>query len=67
MDKYYVIGPRNKWDTVLIGLFDSYEEAAAHVTYPAKKSIIREATRLEVELYARDSEKKRRYLENSKK
>ena len=28
MKKYYVAGARNAWDTVPVGLFNSYEEAA---------------------------------------
>lgn len=49
--KYYVIGPRNAWDTVEIGLFSSSEEAKSTLGYPNDESIIREATPQEIEDY----------------
>lgn len=51
--KYYVIGPRNAWDTVEIGLFESYEEAKSTLGYPNDERIIREATPQEIEDYLR--------------
>ena len=51
--KYYVIGPRNAWDTVEIGLFKSYRDAVDNLGYPNDESIIREATPQEIEDYLR--------------
>jgi hypothetical protein len=47
--KYYVIGPRNAWDTVEIGLFESYNDALYHLPGNSSESIIREATPSEIE------------------
>ena len=52
--KYYVIGPRNAWDTVDIGLFESYRDAVDNLSYPNDKNIIREATPQEIEAYLRE-------------
>ena len=49
--KYYVIGPRNAWDTVEIGLFESYGEALDHLPITSSEDIIREATPKEIEVY----------------
>jgi len=51
--KYYVIGPRNAWDTVEIGLFESYRDAVDNLGYPNDESIIRQATPQEIEAYLR--------------
>lgn len=45
--KYYVVGARCAWDTVPVGLFESFD--AAHGAFPlSNASIIREATRSEI-------------------
>jgi hypothetical protein len=49
--KYYVIGPRNAWDTVEIGLFESYRSALDALPCSANENIIREATSKEIEVY----------------
>ena len=48
--KYYVVSPRNAWDTVPVGLFWSRD--AAHAAFPfSKPNIIREATKKEIKQY----------------
>lgn len=45
--KYYVVGARNAWDSVPVGLFWSRD--AAHAAFPiSNPSIIREATKKEI-------------------
>jgi hypothetical protein len=47
---YYVVGARNAWDVVPIGLFGSKDDA--HRCFPLSKSnIIRKATRLEINTF----------------
>lgn len=48
--KYYVVGPRNAWDTVPVGLFGSHN--SAHAAFPlSDASIVREATQQEIKDY----------------
>lgn len=48
--KYYVVGARNTWDTVPVGLFGSKDEA--HGAFPlSNANIIREATKQEIKSY----------------
>jgi hypothetical protein len=45
--KYYVVGARNAWDTVPVGLFCSKDDA--HGNFPlSNANIIREATKKEI-------------------
>lgn len=47
---YYVVGARNAWDVVPIGLFGSKDDA--HGYFPlSSSSIIRKATRLEINTF----------------
>jgi hypothetical protein len=47
---YWVVGPRNAWDTVNVGLFMSKD--AAHGQFPmSKPDIIRNATESEIKEY----------------
>ena len=47
---YYVVGARNVWDTVPVGLFNTRDEA--HGAFPmSKANIIRKATPTEVKDY----------------
>jgi len=48
--KYYVVGARNAWDTVPVGLF--WSKDAAHTAFPlSSPDIIREATKKEIKEY----------------
>lgn len=51
---YYVIGPRNAWDTVPIGLFESKRAAIDNLCWNNDERIIREATPKEVEDFLKD-------------
>jgi hypothetical protein len=47
---YFVVGPRNAWDVVPIGLFESRD--AAHGCFPlSNPNIIRKATKKEIKNY----------------
>lgn len=44
---YYVVGARSAWDTVPVGLFESFD--SAHGAFPmSKPNIIRKATEKEI-------------------
>ena len=45
---YFVVGPRNAWDVVNVGLFESFDDA--HGAFPCSNpDIIRKATKKEIE------------------
>jgi len=54
MKKYYYIDKRNAWDTVQIGLFESYEEAKQHLEIGWDKSLIKEANPEMIEKYLKE-------------
>lgn len=45
---YFVMGARNAWDQVPIGLFSSYEDAMMHLPIMATGKCIRVATEAEI-------------------
>ena len=49
--KYYVMGARSAWDTVEIGLYNSYSEALKDLPIGSSPNIIREATSKEIETF----------------
>jgi hypothetical protein len=51
MKRYYYIDKRNAWDTVQIGLFESYESAKKSLNIGWDESLIKEATPEMVEKY----------------
>lgn len=55
MKKYYYIDKRNAWDTVQIGLFESYEEAKQHLEFGWDKSLIKEATLEMIEKFLKEN------------
>lgn len=46
---YYVAHPRNAWDTVKVGLFDSYQSCANSFPNSNPKTFVKEATQKEIE------------------
>lgn len=57
MKKYYVAGARNAWDTVPVGLFNSYEEAATAFPCLDASKFVREATAQEVKEFEQQNKK----------
>lgn len=58
MKKYYVAGARNAWDTVPVGLFNSYEEAATAFPCLDASKFVREATEQEIKDFEQQQTKK---------
>jgi hypothetical protein len=56
MKKYYYIDKRNAWDTVQIGLFESYESAKRSLNIGWDESLIKEATPEMIEKYLKQKE-----------
>lgn len=54
MKKYYYIDKRDAWDTVQIGLFESYEAAKSALNIGWDESLIKEATPTMIEKYIKD-------------
>lgn len=54
MKKYYYIDKRNAWDTVQIGLFESYSAAKSALNIGWDESLIKEATPAMIEKYLKD-------------
>ncbi len=46
--KYFVAGARSAWDTVKVGLYENYEDAARNWPEHKDKRFIREATQAEI-------------------
>ena len=55
--KYYVAGARNAWDTVPVGLFNSYEEAATAFPCLNASKFVREATTQEIKEFEQQNKK----------